>query len=90
MAAKSDGPAADIVEIVSLADLLDRRLVGSHGLNPALFAAQHRAMWTAPTTTAASAYVAWHNAYFSMSDDEQHWLAHAVANDLNEVSRSGS
>jgi hypothetical protein len=87
MAVKPDSPGADIVEIVSITDLLDDRLVGSNGLDAALVAAQHRAMWTAPTTAVASAYVAWHNAYFSMSDDERRWLAEAVATDLREVGR---
>ena len=90
MAVEPDSPGADIVEIVSFADLLDHRLVGSNGLEAALFAAQHRAMWTAPTAAAAGAYVAWHNAYFSMSGEERRWLAEAVANDLHEVSRPRS
>ena len=82
MAVNSDSPAADIVEIISLADLLDGHLVGRNGLDPELFAAQLRAMWTAPTTAAAGAYLVWHNAYFSMSEDERRWLARAVGKDL--------
>jgi hypothetical protein len=85
MAVKVGSPGADIVEIVSLVDLLDERLIGSNGLDAALFAAQHRAMWTAPTTAVASAYLVWHNAYFSMSSDEREWLAQTVANDIREV-----
>src|SRR5437879_3229309 len=82
MAVKRGSPGADIVEIVSVADLLDDRLVGSNGLDADLFAAHHRAIWMAPTVAAAGAYVAWHNAYFSMSDPERHWLAEAVAGGL--------
>ena len=82
MAVNRGSPGADIVEIVSVADLLDDRLVGSNGLDADLFAAHHRAIWMAPTVAAAGAYVAWHNAYFSMSDTERHWLAQAVAGDL--------
>jgi hypothetical protein len=90
MAVKAGSPGADIVEIVSLVDLLDERLIGSNGLDAALFAAQHRAMWTVPSTAAASAYLVWHNAYFSMSSDEREWLAQTVANDIREIDRGGS
>jgi hypothetical protein len=85
MAVEHGSPAADIVEIVSLADLLDHHLVGRNGLDTELFAAQHRAMWTAPTAAAAGAYLVWHNAYFSMSEDERRWLARAVGEDLHTV-----
>ncbi|HEX6493601.1 MAG TPA: hypothetical protein VF112_08815 [Candidatus Dormibacteraeota bacterium] len=82
MAVTPDSPA-DIVEIVSLAELLDHHLVGSNGLDATRFAAQHREMWTAPSTTAASAYLAWHGAYFSMGAEERRWLARVVAGDLD-------
>jgi hypothetical protein len=42
-------------------------------------------MWTAPTAAAAGAYLVWHNAYFSMSEDERRWLARAVGEDLHTV-----
>jgi hypothetical protein len=87
MAVNSGSPGADIVELVSLADLLDEHLVGSNGLDAARFAAQHHTMWMAPTTAAASAYLAWHNAYFSMGADERRWLSRAVAKDLDEAGR---
>jgi len=90
MDAKPDTPGADIVEIVSVSDLLDQRLIGSGGLDPALVAAHRHAVWTAPTTAAAGAYVAWHNAYFSMSGAERRWLAGAVANALGEATRTPS
>jgi hypothetical protein len=71
----------DIVAIVSVTDLLDRRLVGSNGLDPRVFAARRCALWTAPTARAAGTYVAWHNAFYSMSAEERRWLAGMVEGD---------
>jgi hypothetical protein len=72
----------DIIAIVSVTDLLDRRLVGTNGLDPLVFAARRCAMWTAPTATAAGTYVAWHNAFYSMTAEERSWPAGMVAGDV--------
>jgi hypothetical protein len=82
MAADSDTAQGDIVAIVCVADFLDRNLIGTNGLDGWQFAAQRDAMWTAPTTAAAGAYVAWHTAFYSMDATERRWLARAVAGDL--------
>jgi hypothetical protein len=72
----------DIIAIVSITDLLDRGLVGRNGLDAAAFATRRCALWTAPTARAAGTYVAWHNAFYSMTAEEQGWLAGMVAGDL--------
>jgi hypothetical protein len=82
MAADSDTAQGDIVAIVCVSDFLDRSLIGTNGLDGWRFAAQRDAMWTAPTTVAAGAYVAWHAAFYSMSPRERRWLAHTVAGDI--------
>ena len=82
MAADTITADPDIVAIVSVTDLLDRDLVGSNGLDPRLFAARRCAVWTAPTARAAGTYVAWHNAFYSMSPEERRWLAGMVASDV--------
>ena len=83
MEADTHPAKADIVDIVCVADFLNRSLVGRNGLDHRHFAAQRDAMWTAPTLAAAEAYVAWHSAYYSMITSERRWLAQAVSTDLH-------
>jgi hypothetical protein len=79
----------DIVAIVSVTDLLDRGLIESNGLDPRVFAARRCALWTAPTARAAGTYVAWHNAFYSMSAEERRWLAGMVAGDVRAAVDQG-
>ena len=74
----------DIVELICLADLLDPRDVSGRELDPSVATARRRVMCTAPSSAAASAYVAWHNAYLSLSPAERGWLAQAVAADVDQ------
>jgi hypothetical protein len=89
MAVDATPTDADIIAIVSVADLLDRGLVGRNGLDPMQFAARRRALWTAPTTRAAGTYVAWHNAFYGMTAEERRWLSQVVSGDVGAPAGQG-